>query len=122
MNCAICLGEMRKTRHTCELSCGHCYHSGCFRKWEESGGETCPLCRDEIHKAKYKVTLVIKNVQRDREQTLDVTDPTAIENILSLFDIDVTTSLDNTDQLDSFLSELGLSLTNLDTSVLDAEG
>lgn len=41
--CAICLEEV-DTEETCNLSCGHAFHSRCIQKWlvvEPS----CPVCR-----------------------------------------------------------------------------
>ena len=121
MNCAICLNGMRKTRHSRELECGHCFHSTCFAKWEESGGETCPLCREEINKPLYKVTISIKNTRKNTEQTLENIDPSRLTNLISLFDTDIQVDMRSTEDLESFFRDIGFSLTDIDTSVLDTE-
>ena len=121
MNCAICLNGMRKTRHTRELKCGHCFHSTCFSKWEQSGGETCPLCREEFNKPLYKITINIKNTNRNTEQTLENIDPVQISNLISIFDTDIQMDMRTTDELESFFRDIGFSLTDIDPSVLDTE-
>ncbi len=121
MNCAICLNGMRKTRHSRELECGHCFHSTCFAKWEDSGGETCPLCREEINKPLYKITISIKNTRKNTEQTLEDIDPSRLTNLISLFDTDIQVDMRSMEELDSFFRDIGFSLADIDTSVLDTE-
>lgn len=121
MNCAICLNGMRKTRHTRELECGHCFHSRCFAKWEDSGGETCPLCREEINKPLYKVCISIKNTKKNTEQIIEDIDPVRISNLISFFDTDINIDMTSTDELESFFRDIGFSLTDIDTSILHTE-
>lgn len=45
--CPICL-ENVTGRSEIKLSCGHCFHNACMRKWVRSEHVTCPMCRTTI--------------------------------------------------------------------------
>lgn len=121
MNCAICLNTVRTTRQTKGLECGHTFHTSCISKWKRGGGQTCPLCREEIEKPLYRITLSIKNVHRNTEQELNLTSEDQLHRLFSLFDTDITIDISNNRDLESFFDDIGLSLSDLDPLVLDTE-
>lgn len=45
--CAICYDDMLIEEKCKKLSCGHCYHRHCLRKWFEKNS-SCPYCRKEV--------------------------------------------------------------------------
>ena len=42
--CVICLTDNARYR----LRCGHQFHNTCISRWQESGHNTCPTCRELI--------------------------------------------------------------------------
>ena len=51
--CAICLEDLGhgdgKEGPVCVLHCAHGFHARCIERWQEQGGEACPLCNQRIH-------------------------------------------------------------------------
>jgi len=45
--CAVCYDDMSAGSSCKRLSCGHCYHKNCLRRWFEKNS-SCPYCRKEI--------------------------------------------------------------------------
>jgi hypothetical protein len=66
----------------------------------------------------FKVTVSIQNNYTATENSVELNDD-SIFNVLDLFDI--TFDVDNIPGLNSLLSDLGVSLTDLDPSILDTE-
>lgn len=125
--CSICLNPVRKTRSSKELECGHLFHSSCIDKWEQ---QTCPTCRNDYGPDHYRVTLSIENLKR-RTRSSTTLPNTVIQRIMSRMNIepedienystDITFDFDNLEDLETVLSDMGISLTDLDTSVLNTE-
>jgi len=129
MSCAICLNSIRKTRSTLELPCGHLYHKKCIAGWEERGNDTCPLCRRNMSNNNFKVTLKIENLRIDRNTSINLNyeDVQGVlerlgitENELDMVSTDIMFDVEDLQSLQSVLADLGISTTNIDTTVLDA--
>lgn len=128
--CSICLNSIRKTRSTEELPCGHLYHKKCIGEWEDRGNDTCPMCRKNTHKNNFKVTLHIENVRTDSQTSLNL-DLTRIERILNYLELniddlqnfssDIVFDASDLESLESILGEFGVSLPDVDASVLNTE-
>lgn len=129
MSCSICLNSIRKTRSTTELPCGHLYHKKCIAGWEERGNDTCPLCRRNMSNNNFKVTLKIENLRIGRntsinlnyEDVQEVLERLGItETELDMVSTDIMFDVEDLQSLQSVLTDLGISTTNIDTAVLDA--
>jgi hypothetical protein len=113
MDCSICLNPIKLTRSTRQLQCGHCFHGKCFETWDKLHG-TCPLCRRISDPSKYKVTMTIENTQ-NRNSISDSLCLVDVEEVLSRLNINfsphdvsvVEISLENVEDLMSFLSDIG---------------
>ena len=128
MSCSICLNSIRKTRSTTELPCGHLYHKSCIGGWQERGNDTCPLCRRNMSSNNFKVTIKIENLRVDRHTTLNlnledvqgVLDRLGItENELDVVSTDIMFDIEDLQGLQSIFTDLGISTSNVDPSVLD---
>jgi hypothetical protein len=116
--CSICLNEVRSTRTNPPIRCGHVFHSHCLQAWKDQGKNTCPTCRKVFDTSQFKIIVTIQNnytavansVSLNEESTFDV---------LDLFDINF--DVENQPDLDSILSDFGMSLTDFDSTILDAE-
>lgn len=128
--CSICLYSIRRTRRTCILECGHMYHPYCFSKWEESGGDTCPLCRNRIRRKGYKVHIVIENTATGQTSNVDLSE----DEIRHLFDrleinnlqleatiTEIEIDIENPDNVRELVEDLGVRLTRFDPAILDTE-
>ena len=64
LTCSICIGDLKVTRHTPKLDCGHQFHQHCLTKWK-STRSTCPMCRQilELPKEHFRATLIIEDVR-----------------------------------------------------------
>jgi hypothetical protein len=113
--CAICLNTVRETRTHSPLRCGHLFHSHCIENWKKSGKQTCPVCRKIFDGSNFKVQLTVHNNIQQTSNVLLVSDAVSLD-ILDIF-FDVDTPLD----LDSLLSDFGISMSDLDSSILDTE-
>ena len=129
MSCAICLNSIRKTRSTIELPCGHLYHKNCIESWENRGNDTCPLCRRNMSSNNFKVTIKIENLRVDRSATLNLNHEdvhTILERLgiteseLDIVSTDIMFDIEDLQSLQSILTDLGISTSNVDPSVLDA--
>ena len=116
--CAICLNEVKSTRNNPPIRCGHVFHSHCLEEWKSKGKNTCPICRKVFDVSQFKVTVTVQNNYTAQSNVVSL-ESEAIFNIMDIFDMsfDVGNAVD----LDSLLSDLGVSLTDLDALVLDAE-
>lgn len=116
--CSICLNNVRKTRSTRELPCGHIFHGSCIARWKEQGKNTCPICRKLFDVSTFKVSVKIENRFNNSSQTVNVNPEEAIElinDVQLLFEPDVS------DDLESILIDLGVSLSDINSLVLDTE-
>ncbi len=116
--CSICLNEVRSTRANPPLRCGHVFHTACLESWKQRGKNTCPLCRKVFDASNFKVTVSITNNVTAAANAVALNEESVL-NVLDIFDFnfDVEEILD----LESLLTDLGVSLTDLDPAVLDAE-
>lgn len=128
MSCSICLNSIRKTRSTTELPCGHLYHKKCINSWEDRGNETCPLCRKNMAKNDFRVTLTIENLRKDNNVSMNLN----FENIQTMFQrmgmtgedfgmlsTDIVFDADDLESLESILEDIGVSITDVDPSILN---
>ncbi len=116
--CAICLNEVKSTRTNPPIRCGHVFHSHCLQEWKDQGKNSCPICRKIIDGAQFKITVTVQNNYTATANSVSLNED-AIFNVLDLFDINF--DVDEVPDLDSILADLGVSLTDFDPSILDAE-
>ena len=116
--CSICLNEVRETRSNPPLRCGHVFHSHCLQEWKYRGKNTCPTCRKVFDASQFKIIVTIQNNYTAEANSVSLNEE-SIFDVLDLFDI--TFDVENTPDLDSILADLGVSLTDFDPTVLDAE-
>ena len=116
--CAICLNEVRCTRTNPPIRCGHMFHSHCLQGWKDQGKNTCPTCRKVFDTSQFQIIVTIHNNYTAMANSVSLNEE-SIFNVMDLFDI--TFDVQDTMDLDSILSDLGVSLTDFDPSVLDAE-
>ena len=113
--CAICLNTVRLTRNNQPIRCGHLFHSYCISEWKERGNSRCPMCRKLFDCENFRVQITIENNINETSNTLTA-------NNDSIFDIfDIFFDVDTTEDLDSILSDFGMTITNFDPSIFDTE-
>ena len=117
--CSICLNEVRSTRNTQPIRCGHVFHSHCLEKWKEKGKNTCPVCRKVFDGKRFHVTMTVTNNYTGRSNALTLTE-NEIFNVFDVFDMNM--EFDDVVDLDSLFTDLGMTLSDLDPLVLDTEG
>lgn len=116
--CAICLNEVRSTRSNPPIRCGHTFHSHCLEEWKGKGKNTCPLCRKVFDVSQFKVIVTVQNNYTAQSNTVSL-ESEAIFNIMDIFDMSF--DVEDTVDLESLLADLGVSLTDFDSLVLDTE-
>ena len=116
--CAICLNEVRCTRTNPPIRCGHMFHSHCLQGWKEQGKNTCPTCRKVFDTSQFQIIVTIHNNYTAMANSVSLNEE-SIFNVMDLFDI--TFDVQDTMDLDSILSDLGVSLTDFDPTVFDTE-
>jgi len=94
------------------------FHSHCLQRWKEQGKNTCPTCRKVFDTSQFKIVVTIQNNYTAASNSVSLNEE-SIFDVLDLFDI--TFDVENQPDLDSILSDLGVSLTDFDSAVLDAE-
>jgi hypothetical protein len=94
------------------------FHSRCLEQWKEQGKNTCPTCRKVFDASQFKIVVTIQNNYTATANSVSLNEE-SIFDVLDLFDI--TFDVENQPDLDSILADLGVSLTDFDPSVLDAE-
>ena len=126
--CAICLNPLKKTRGTRELWCGHSFHTSCINDWKEIGKNTCPVCRKKFDVSKYTVTIKIEDNREDTSNIINLSPDTIFtildrigqnENFLDEYMSEITFDLDETDDLESLMSDIGI-LTSLNSILSNA--
>lgn len=113
--CAICLNPVRETRQNPALRCGHVFHSHCIEDWKSRGKQTCPVCRKIFDGSNFRVTVTIQNLIHDSSVVTQVDDAYIFDTLDAFFDVD------STDEMESLLSDFGVSMSNLDTLILNTE-
>jgi hypothetical protein len=116
--CSICLADVRSTRKNPPIRCGHIFHTHCLERWKEQGKNTCPTCRRVFDVSQFKVEVKIHNNYTHTSNVISLNDESML-SVLDLFDISI--DIDNVPDLDSILSDLGVSLSDFDSSVFNAE-
>ena len=97
---------------------GHMFHSHCLQEWKDQGKNSCPICRKIIDGTQFKITVTVQNNYTATANSVSLNED-SISNVFDLFDINF--DVDEVPDLDSILADLGVSLSDFDTSILDAE-
>jgi uncharacterized CHY-type Zn-finger protein len=118
-SCAICLNEVKCTRTNPALRCGHMFHSHCLQEWKNQGKNTCPTCRKVFDVSQFNIIVTIQNNYTAVANSVTLNEESVFQ-VLDTFDI--TFDVEDTPDLDSILADLGVSLTDFDPTILDAEG
>jgi hypothetical protein len=113
--CSICLGDVRSTRTNPPIRCGHIFHSHCLQGWKNRGKNTCPTCRKVFDASQFRITVTIQNNYTEAANSVSLNEE-SIFNVMDL-NFDVEHDLD----LESILTDLGVSLADFDSAILDAE-
>ena len=113
--CAICLNPVRETRQNPALRCGHVFHSRCIEDWKSRGKQTCPVCRKIFDGSNFRVTVTIENLIHDTDVIRQVDDAYIFDTLDAFFDVD------RVDELESLLSDFGVSMSNLNPIIFDTE-
>ena len=120
--CSICLNPVRYTRKSKQLECGHLYHGACIESWLLSGGNTCPLCRSEVNKPEFKMTITIENTRTNRLSREEVLNEEVVQMLLSRFNIvsasELVISANDLEELEHIISDFGI---NINPLVLNTE-
>ena len=95
------------------------FHSHCLQEWKNKGKNTCPVCRKVFDASQFKITVTVQNNHTAVSNTVSLDENTTME-VVDLFDLSFD-GVENLMDLDSILSDLGMSLSDLDSLVLDAE-
>ncbi len=117
--CSICLNEVRQTRNNPPIRCGHVFHSSCLDEWKSKGHNTCPLYRKIFDASNFNIIVTIQNNYEATSNTLSMTNEDDIFNIIDMFDINF--NVNDTEDLNSILSDLRMSLSDFDPSILNTE-
>lgn len=116
--CSICLNDVRPTRLTSAIRCGHLFHAKCLDAWKAKGKNTCPLCRKVFDVSKYKILVTIVNNYTDQSNVFQVGE----NSIFSILDaLDITFDMEDTLDVERLLSDFGLDASNFNPSVFYAE-
>jgi len=120
--CSICLNPVRYTRKSKQLECGHLYHGMCIDHWLSSGGNTCPMCRSEVVKPEFKITITVENTRTNNFTRDEILNEEVVQTLLSRFNIDSTSELiinaNDLEELEYIISDFGV---NLNTLVFNTE-
>ena len=120
--CSICLNPVRHTRKSKQLECGHLYHGTCIDEWISAGGNTCPMCRIQLDRPTFRVTINIENIRTRVITTQEMIDTDVIEMLMARFNLEheseLSFSASNLEELNQIISDFGI---NVDALVLDAE-
>ena len=120
--CSICLNPVRHTRKSKQLECGHLYHGTCIDEWISAGGNTCPMCRIQLDRPTFRVTINIENIRTRVITTQEMIDTDVIEMLMARFNLEHESELSfnasNLEELNQIISDFGI---NVDALVLDAE-
>ena len=117
--CSICLNEVKSTRANPPTRCGHMFHSHCLQAWKQKGKNTCPVCRKVFDASQFKITVTVQNNHTAVSNTVSLNENVTMD-VIDLFDLSFE-GVENLLDLDSILSDLGVSLTDFDPSIFDAE-
>ncbi len=113
--CAICLNDVRQTRNSKAIRCGHVFHSHCLENWKKKGKVTCPVCRKVFDGSKFRVQVTVFNDYEATSNTM------CLNNELVLDALDLIFNVEHEEDLTSVLSDFGMSMTDFDPSVFNTE-
>ena len=113
--CSICHNDVRKTRNSKAIRCGHVFHSHCLENWKKMGKVTCPVCRKVFDSSKFRVQITVFNDYEATSNTVCLT------NELVLDALDLIFSVEHEEDLSSVLGDFGMSMSDFDPSVFDTE-
>ena len=113
--CAICLNDVRQTRHNKPIRCGHLFHTHCLEGWKSRGKQTCPICRKIFDGANFRVQITVHNMFETTSNTL------LIDNDYIFDALDIFFDVENEGDLSSFLSDFGVSVSDFDPSIFNTE-
>ena len=120
--CSICLNPVRHTRKSKQLECGHLYHGACIDEWISAGGNTCPMCRTQLDRPTFKISIIIENINTRTSTRQEMTDTNVIEMLMSRFNLEHESELsfnaNNLEELNQIISDFGI---NIDSLVLNTE-
>jgi hypothetical protein len=117
--CSICLNEVKPTRNNPPTRCGHMFHSHCLQEWKNKGKNTCPVCRKVFDASQFKVVVTVQNNHTVRSNSVSLNENVTMD-VIDLFDLSFD-GIENLIDLDSILSDLGVSLSDFDSGIFDAE-
>ena len=113
--CSICFNDVRSTRNSKAIRCGHVFHSHCLEKWKKMGKVTCPVCRKVFDGSNFRVQITVFN---DFEATSNTV---SLENEFVLDALDLIFNVEHEDDLTSVLDDFGMSMSDFDSSILNTE-
>ena len=113
--CSICLNDVRETRNSKAIRCGHVFHSHCLENWKKMGKVTCPICRKVFDGSKFRVQITVFNDYEATSNTVCLT------NELVLDALDLIFNVEHEEDLTSVLGDFGMSMSDFDPSVFDTE-
>ena len=120
--CSICLNPVRHTRKSKQLECGHLYHGACIDEWISAGGNTCPMCRTQLDRPTFKISIIIENINTRTSTRQEMTDTNVIEMLMSRFNLEHESELsfnaNNLEELNQIISDFGI---DIDPLVLNTE-
>jgi hypothetical protein len=115
--CSICLNPVRHTRKSKQLECGHLYHGACIDEWISAGGNTCPMCRTQLDRPTFKISIIIENINTRTSTRQEMTDTNVIEMLMSRFNLEHESELsfnaNNLEELNQIISDFGIDINPL---------
>jgi hypothetical protein len=86
--------------------------------WKSQGKNTCPTCRRVFDVSQFKIDVTIHNNYTQVSNVVSLNQDSILD-VLDLFDISF--EAENTLDLNSILSDLGITLADFDAAILDTE-
>jgi hypothetical protein len=86
--------------------------------WKTQGKNTCPTCRRVFDVSQFKIDVTIHNNYTQVSNVVSLNQDSILD-VLDLFDISF--EAENTLDLNSILSDLGITLADFDAAILDTE-
>lgn len=125
--CSICMESMT-LRTSRNIGCNHRFHSNCLERWKDQGKRTCPVCRKYFDCSRFKVSLSIMDTESMRVLTSNL-ESNVVNSLIDAtnfnFDsvsTDMLFDIDDITELEQLLSDLGTSLSDINTSSTNTEG